>query len=208
MIEVRQSIKKRLLRSRVYYALAALRYYVANAFIAAFPNEAIRNAYYRRVLGIHIGRDTHFAMRIFVTGYHSRCSISVGDNCVINRQCYIDGRAGVVIGNNVNMSLQCCLISLQHDHNDPGFAAVGAPITIKDHAWLGARAIVLPGVTIGEGAVVAAGAVVTRPVPDYAVVGGVPAREIGQRTRNISYLTNFSPFFDTDVFDESAAHRS
>lgn len=207
MVAVRQAIKTRLLRSRAYYVLAALRYYVANAFVAALPNEAVRKAYYRRVLGIHIGRDTHLAMRIFFTGYHHRCSVSIGDNCVVNRQCHIDGRSGVVIGNNVNVSLQCCLISLQHDHNDPQFGAVGAPIVVKDHAWLGARAVILPGVTIGEGAVVAAGAVVTRTVPDYTVVGGVPAREIGQRNRNIAYLTRFSPYFDTDVFDESAAHR-
>lgn len=74
---------------------------------------------------------------------------------------------------------------------------------IEDHAWIGARVIILPGVTVGEGAVVAAGAVVTRSVPPYAVVGGVPAKRIGERNRDLLYRTKFSPFFDTDVFDES-----
>jgi maltose O-acetyltransferase len=114
----------------------------------------------------------------------------------------------VHIGNNVNVSFQACLLSLHHDHNDPNFSAIGAPVVIQDHAWIGARAMILPGVVVGEGAVVAAGAVVTRSVPDYAVVGGVPARVIGQRNRDLTYVTNFSPFFDTDIFDESHAKSS
>lgn len=196
-------LKRFLLRRSSYYVLAAAKYYIANNWIARFPNERLRNAYYRRVLGISIGSDTHLSMRLFFTGYHSRCQVSIGDNCVINREIYIDGRTGVEIGNNVNVSFQVCLLSLHHDHNAPEFSAIGAPVVIKDHAWIGARATLLPGVTVGEGAVVAAGAVVTRSVPDYTVVGGVPAKVIGERNRNLTYKTKFSPYFDTDIFDES-----
>lgn len=159
-------------------------------------------------MGLSIGTDTHLSMKLFMTGYHSRCQIVIGNNCVINREVYLDGRAGVQIGNNVNVSFQVCLLSLHHDHNNPDFSSIGAPVVVQDHAWIGARAIILPGVTIGEGAVVAAGAVVTRSVPNYAVVGGVPARIIGQRNPNLTYVTNFFPFFDTDIFDESHAKSS
>lgn len=190
-------------RLSAHYVIAALRYYLGNNLVAHVPWERFRNAYYRRVLGVRIGKHTHLSMRLFITGYHNQCNVAVGDNCVVNREVYIDGRGGVQIGNNVNVSFQCCLLSLSHDPNDPGFSASGGPVIVKDHAWLGLRAVVMPGVTIGEGAVVAAGSVVTASVPDYAIVGGVPARIIGERSREIRYCTDFSPFFDTDVYDES-----
>ncbi|SMG01311.1 acyltransferase [Burkholderia singularis] len=204
---IRNRIKARLLRSRFYYVLAALKYYLANNVVARFPCEKARNLYYRKALRIGIGRDTHLSMRLFFTGYHSRCSVSIGDNCVLNREIYLDGRTGIVIGDNVNVSFQTCILSLHHDHNDPNFSSIGGIVTIQDHAWIGARAIILPGVTVGRGAVVAAGAVVARDVPEFAVVGGVPAKIIGERNPDIQYLTKFSPFFDTDVFDESSFHR-
>lgn len=200
---MKSRIKARLLASSTYYFLAALKYYIANNFIARLPIEKVRNVYYRRVLGVVIGQKTHVSMRQFFTGYHTRCNVRIGNNCVLNREIYLDGRTGIEIGNNVNISFQCCVLSLHHDHNHPGFASVGGIVTIHDHAWLGARAIILPGVTIGKGAVVAAGAVVTKDVPEFTVVGGVPAKVIGQRNPDIAYLTDFSPFFDTDVFDES-----
>lgn len=180
------------------------KYYLANNFVARFPNEWLRVTYLRKLLRVKVGTDSHVSMRIFITGYPLRANISIGDNCVINRDVYLDGRVGVVIGNNVNVSFQVCILSLHHDHNDPMFPAVGAPVTICDHAWIGARATILPGVTIGTGAVVAAGAVVTKDVGEFEVVGGVPARRIGMRNSDIRYRTSFSPYFDTDIFDETA----
>ena len=188
---------------KIYFILMAIKYYVANNIIAKLPIEVVRRAYYRNALRIEIGTDTHLSMRLTITGYPAASNVTIGNNCVINREVYLDGRTGISIGNNVNISFQCCLISLHHDHNLPDFPAIGAPVVIHDHAWIGARAIILPGVVIGTGAVVAAGAVVTKNVEAFNVVGGVPARKIGERNRSIEYLTNFSPYFDTDVFDES-----
>jgi len=197
-------LKGWLLRRRFFYVLMGFKYYIGNSIIAHFPLEFVRSFYLRRVLKVAIGRDTHVSMRWFVTGYPVRAHISIGDNCVINREVYLDGRVGVIIGNNVNVSFQSCILSLHHDHNAPDFAAIGSVVHIHDHAWIGARATILPGVTIGEGAVVAAGAVVTRDVSPYDVVGGVPAKKIGERNRDIQYLTKFSPYFDSDIFDETA----
>lgn len=201
-------IKTRFLRCSTYYFMAALKYYIGNNVIAQVPFERIRNAYYRRILGVRIGQRTHVSMRQFFTGYHSRCNITIGNNCVLNREVYLDGRTGVIIGNNVNISFQCCILSLHHDHNHPHFTSIGDVVEIRDHVWLGARVTILPGVTIGEGAVVAAGAVVTKDVAPYTVVGGVPAKPIGMRNRDIAYLTDFSPYFDTDVFDESHSQHA
>lgn len=198
------ALKHWLARRSFFYLLMGWKYYLGNNFIAHFPNERIRNFYLTRIMRVSIGKDTHISMRVFVTGYPSRANVRIGDNCVINREAYLDGRVGVTIGNNVNVSFQACILSLHHDHNDAAFPAVGGAVTICDHAWIGARAILLPGVTVGEGAVVAAGAVVTRDVGPYEVVGGVPARKIGERKREIGYKTKFSPYFDTDIFDETA----
>lgn len=198
-------MKKAFSKRSSFFRLMAVKYYLANNFIACIPIERIRLYFYRKILKLKIGQRTHISMRQFITGYPAASNISIGNNCVINRNCYLDGRVGVAIGNNVNVSFEACVLSLHHDHNDPTFPAVGGVVTIRDHAWIGARAIILPGVTIGEGAVVAAGAVVAKNVGDFEVVGGVPARVIGHRNREIGYLTDFSPFFDTDVFDESKA---
>jgi len=201
---MKRRLKSWLLRQRFFYFLMGLKYYLGNNVIARFPWGRLRSMYLTRVLKVAIGRDTHVSMRWFVTGYPVRAHIRIGDNCVINREVYLDGRVGVEIGNNVNVSFQTCVLSLHHDHNAPDFPAVGGVVRIHDHVWIGARATLLPGVSIGEGAVVAAGAVVAKDVAPYTVVGGVPAKKIGDRNPEIAYLTNFSPYFDSDIFDETA----
>ena len=81
--------------------------------------------------------------------------------------------------------------------NHPQFIDTYKPIVICDYAWIGMRATILGGVTIGEGAVVMAGAVITHDVPPYAVVGGVPAKVIRQRElQQPAYSLNYRPFFD------------
>jgi len=179
--------------------LAATNYYFANHVIAKIPSYAIRHSYYRRFLKIMIGKDSSIAMDCFITGYDKGCIIAVGDNSVINRRCYLDGRSGLKIGNNVNISADVCLITLQHDPDSPNFVCTGGPIVIDDHVWIGMRAMVMPGIHIGEGAVVAAGAVVTRDVAPYSIVAGIPAVHRKERPRNLMYVTKWRPFYDTDV---------
>jgi acetyltransferase-like isoleucine patch superfamily enzyme len=149
----------------------------------------------RRVIGFRIGRDTSIAMSCFFTGRN----IKIGNNTAINRFCYIDGRGPLYIGNNVNVSHYSIIHTLTHITNSPYFHAQQRPVAIMDHAWIGARAIILPGVTVGEGAVVSAGSVVSRDVPPYTIVAGNPAEVIGQRTRDLRYRTRYFPFFDTDI---------
>jgi len=114
-------------------------------------------------------------------------NISVGAGSIIGMWATLDGREGITIGKNVNFSSEVALWTLQHDYNSPTFATSGGPIVIEDRAWISFRATILPGVTIGEGAVVAANSVVTKDVPPYTVVGGIPAKKIGERTADLSY---------------------
>ena len=86
------------------------------------------------------------------------------------------GEGGITIGNNVNISSFTIMLGGWHDLDDPTFAAELRPMVIEDYAWIATRATIMAGVRIGRGAVVAAGAVVTRDVPPYAVMAGVPAK--------------------------------
>lgn len=106
---------------------------------------------------------------------------------MINRGVILDGRFPLTIGENVSISIQTMILTLQHDLSATDFGAVGAPVIIGDRAFLGARALILPGITIGEGAAVAAGALVTRDVLPFTIVAGVPAKVIGSRPRNLTY---------------------
>lgn len=111
----------------------------------------------------------------------------VGEHSHINRGCIIDARGTITIGNNVSVSHNVQLISGGHDAQSPKFMGVFKPIKIDDYAWLGVGCTILQGVHIGKGAVVAAGSVVTKDVEPFAVVGGIPARKIGERNQNLNY---------------------
>jgi acetyltransferase-like isoleucine patch superfamily enzyme len=176
------------------FAVAAA-FYLYNGFLTHVPLYWVRHLYLRRVLGIRLGRGAAVHMRCFITGKR----ISVGDRSVINRGCYLDGRAGLSIGEDVSVSPEAYLVSLSHDPNSPTFDTLGRPVTIGARAWIGARAMVLPGVTVGEGAVVGAGSVVSRSCGPFEIVAGVPARRIGERNRGLTYSLGYFPFFDTDI---------
>lgn len=173
----------------------ALKWYLANNIAMYFFPYKLRHWYLRTVCGIQIGRDSSVAMKCYISGG----SVYIGDNTVINRFTYLDGRVPLYIGNNVNVSHYCIIHTLTHDPQNPYFVCIEKPVAIMDHAWIGARSIVLPGVRVGEGAVVAAGAVVTKDVAPYTIVAGNPARPIGQRSRDIRYSSRYFPFFDTDI---------
>lgn len=142
---------------------------------------------YRR-LGARVGRKTsiHRGCRMYAPG-----GVSIGDHSVVNRDVLLDGRSGLEIGQNVSISEGAMILSLEHDPNSAEFAARGGKVVVEEYAFIGARAIVLPGVRLGRGAVVAAGAVVTRDVGEYEIVGGVPARPIGQRSQELNYTLDY-----------------
>jgi len=174
--------------------LVACAYYLFNHVVTAIPSYRARAAYLRLVLKYRIAGGAAVHMGCTVTGR----KLSIGARSVINRNCRLDGRGGLTIGSDTSISPECCLLSLTHEVHDPAFGAVAKPTSIGDHVWIGARALILPGVTIGDGAVVGAGAVVTRDVPPSAIVAGNPARRIGDRAPGMNYRLAYFPWFDTD----------
>jgi acetyltransferase-like isoleucine patch superfamily enzyme len=158
--------------------------------VARLPSRRARQAIYRR-MGMRLARTARVHRGLEVRNARS---IEIGEGSVIGFDSILDGRRGITIGRHVNLSSEAAIWTLQHDHRDPDFASDGGPVVVGDHAWLSFRSVVLPGVTIGEGAVVAAGAVVTRDVPPYAIVGGIPARIIGRREpQSVGYDLVASP---------------
>jgi maltose O-acetyltransferase len=174
-------------RLLIWY-MAWLRIAIANYFIAAFPSYGLRHAYYRRICGMKLGDNAKMMKDVFVLAPQR---IKIGRNSVINNGCRLDGRGGLEIGENVNVAFDVHIYTMTHEYNDPHFAGMFAPVHIDDYAWLSSRSTVLPGVTVGRGAVVAAGAVVTKDVAPFAVVAGVPARTIDHRNQDLDYQLDF-----------------
>jgi acetyltransferase-like isoleucine patch superfamily enzyme len=113
-------------------------------------------------------------------------NVSIGNDCGINEGVFILGHCGVSIGNNVVISAGAMLLDSGLDLKGYALAErpphTEGPIVIEDGVWIGARAIILPGVTIGKKSVVGAGSVVTKSVPAFSVVAGNPAKPIAGKT--------------------------
>ncbi len=107
--------------------------------------------------------------------------IRIGHDTIIGDRCFLDGRDELIIGNHVDIASQVLIYNSEHDINSTSFEATCGKVIIHDYVFVGARAIILPGVTIGKGAIIASGAVVTKSVEPLTIVGGIPAKPIGLR---------------------------
>ena len=156
---------------------------ILNGIINLLPVWVIRRLFYS-MARIKIGHQTKINM---FQHFIAPSKIRIGSNSHINRYCFLDGRGGINIGNNVSISYKSALITGSHDIHSSSFPVKLAPIVIADNVWLGFGVTILQGVRIGKGAVVCAGAVVTKDIPDYSIVAGVPAKIIGTRSMNLDY---------------------
>ena len=160
-------------------------------FIGNCPIWFIRKTVYR-LAGVKIGKSKiHIGCRFFEPR-----GVVIGDDTLVGEFAFLDGRAKLRIGSHVDIASQVLIYNSEHDINDENFLAVESPVEIGDYVFIGPRVIILPGVKIGKGAVVAAGAVVTSCVEPFKIVGGVPAKEIGERKNiNLSYQLGRSRLF-------------
>lgn len=154
------------------------------------PNPFRR--FYFFLYGIKIGCNSsiHRCCKFFHIG-----KFRIGRNSVVNFGCYLDNRRGIHIGNNVGLAHNTKIYTLGHDLNDPKFGTKGAPVHIKDNAFIFSNAMIMPGVTIGEGAIVLAGSVVTKNVEPWTIVGGNPAKKLRERRRDIDYRQIYRYWF-------------
>ena len=165
---------------------------IANHFVSKIPIISVRNFLYCSLFLVRMGSGSVIHMGCFIMKPRR---ISIGKNTLINSRCTLDGRMGLKIGETVDIAMDTSILTLGHDINSPDYSVKGAEVIIDDYACIYTRALILPGVHIGEGAVVAAGSVVTHDVEPYTIVGGSPARKIGERNRNLTYNLKVTRYF-------------
>jgi acetyltransferase-like isoleucine patch superfamily enzyme len=172
--------------------LSEVRLYLCNNVIAKLPSHYLREIFYRNVMGFVLAPRAaiHLGVR-----FDAARGFEMGVRTVVNARCRMDTRGSIKLGDNVSISEDVVILTADHDLQDPDFQGRVRPVDVHHRVWIGTRAMVLPGVTIGEGAVVAAGAVVKHDVAPYTVVGGVPARKLGERNRNLRYDLDYRRIF-------------
>lgn len=166
--------------------------YLTNRVVSHIPSHVIRLFFYRYCLGLGIGANSHIFMEAW---FDSKKNFKMGKNSVINQNCRLDNRGGITIGDNVSISAEVCILTADHDLQSSDFAGRIRPVIIEDYVFIGTRAMILPGVVLGKGCAVAAGAVVTRNIPPFTIVAGVPAKSIGKRTADLQYRLNYRRLF-------------
>ena len=169
---------RRLVNFAGYFYLALWNHAFGRVPLYWFRHFVARNLY-----GLRMGRSNlHRAVFLL-----SPWQIHVGDNVNIQMDCFLDGRGTITIGNNVDLTPGVRILTEQHDIDSLGYDTVKKPVIIHDNVVVGSWALILPGVTIGEGAVVAAGSVVTKSVEPYTMVAGNPAVKKRDRARALDY---------------------
>jgi maltose O-acetyltransferase len=156
------------------------------------PSHAFRLGWYRGINRMKIGAGSSIHRNCRMYFPHR---ITIGEHTVVNYGVLLDGRSGLRIGNNVSISEGTAILTLGHDIDDPQFGLKGGAVVIEDYVFIGAYTRVLPGVRLEEGAVAAAGSVVTRDVAAYTVVGGAPAKFMRQRQPNLDYQPDYKKLF-------------
>lgn len=148
-----------------------------NRLAYEMPLHFVRKLFFR-LGGMKIGKNSYIHMWSRV---YSPSGIKIGNGTIIGDHAFLDGRAPLIIGNHVDIASEVLIYNSEHDIHSEGFDPIDEAVEIGDYVFIGPRAIILPGVKIGRGAIVAAGAVVTADVAAFEIVGGVPAKKIGER---------------------------
>ncbi len=146
-------------------------------WVAHVPSHTFRKAIYS-LAGMKIGKGSTVHMW---ANFFDPSGILIGEDTIIGDHAFLDGRAPLMIGSHVDIASSVMIYNSEHDLESEGFGARTERVEIGDYVFVGPRVTILPGVKIGKGAVVAAGAVVTKDVPEFTIVGGVPAVKISER---------------------------
>lgn len=172
------------------------RLYLYNVFFTKIPFTNIRLIFTRFYIELGEQSNVLANVRFLFSDFKKKKNIKIGKNSIVNPDCILDGRQGTIeIRNNVDIGRGTWIFTLEHDPHSDYHSTKSGNVLIEDHVWIASRVIILPGVTIGKGSVVACGAVVTKDVPPMSIVGGVPAKVLGSRNSKLLYENNYFPYF-------------
>lgn len=175
------------------FILGYLRYIII--LTGKIPSQKFRMFIYRNIFKMNLSKNVVIYGESEIRASYN---VSIGKGSIIGDKSILDARNGIIIGENVNFSTGVWLWTEQHNLNCPWFSCEneGGSIIIDDYAWISCRTIILPGVHIGKGAVICAGAVVTKSVEPYSIYAGIPAKKIGNRNKDLKYKFDggFLPF--------------
>ena len=127
--------------------------------------------------------------------FNCRNHFRIGANSTINQGCHLDNRGGIFIGNNVSISPKVSIITVDHDINSPSFNGRMGSVHIEDYVFIGHQAIILKGVNLRVGSVVAAATCQTKDTIPFGVYGGVPAKLMSKRSEIFNYDTVYRRLF-------------
>ncbi len=164
---------------------------ILNEVTPSIFSRHIRKFIYVHLYGVKMGEEVYMYRHIELREPHNLIfdgRNSIGKNVVLDARMGLHIEEGCVIGSGA------VVWTLHHDYDSDDFRTIGGSVTLGAYSWICSHSIILPGVSVGRGAVVASGAVVTKDVPPYAIVGGVPAKIIGHRTEKDYQYTPRNPY--------------
>lgn len=170
--------------------LSELRLYVCNHIINKIPSHTIRLWFYRKLMRFQIGKDAVIGLGCI---FDTTDNLKIGEKSVINARCRLDSRGGIEIGENVSISCDTIILTADHDPNNY-MESRNKPVKIEPNVFVGTRAMILPGVSIGTQTVIAAGSVVAKDIPAHTIAGGVPARLIKKTPNNGVLMKEFNAY--------------
>lgn len=142
------------------------------------PSHRFRDFMYRHFFKVEFPKDSIIYWKC---NFFRPSNVHIGHNSIIGNNAFLDGRGGLYIGSNVNIAGNFQVYTMEHDIASPTFESTSGEVVIDDYVYIGTRVMIMPGVHIHEGAVIASGAVVTKDVPAWCMYGGVPAKYIKDR---------------------------
>ena len=167
-------------------------YIILNYFVCYVPCWHFRKLCYQ-LLGMKIGQGSRILMGTTII---KPWKIKIGKNSIINEKCHLDARGGIIIHNNVSISIYTVLITGSHNAQSPTFEFLEMPIHIEDNVWIGAHSILLPGSYLKTSCLIGAGSTVRK--GEYQIDGfysGVPATYVKQRNLKGLYQQQWNPWF-------------
>ena len=166
-----------------------VKYWLLNGIVNKIPCWKIREILYK-ASGVIIGKHSRILLGTRVMWPEG---IIIGNHTIVNEDCVLDGRGGLTIGDNTSVSIGSMILTGTHVVNSDEYDSIQLPVVIGDNVWLCARAIILPGSSIEEFSVIAAGAVFKGKSRPKKIYGGVPAKEIGTRDISKRYMIDWAP---------------